>query len=151
MGRVTVMCFGIHGYPELSRLRTTAERNEVRRAAFRSCHKSLSVQLGALAVVVLPWVITRQVQWLIETYIAVIGEYASELLSAVLTVLLSMFLFARIADSEIRRRIRVELASRGHAICITCGYDLRGQLECRCPECGTKFRSSSHQGDGGNK
>jgi rubrerythrin len=39
----------------------------------------------------------------------------------------------------VRRVLRVELARLGHRICIECGYDLRGQVEHRCPECGTQF------------
>jgi hypothetical protein len=32
------------------------------------------------------------------------------------------------------------LAFRPHkSVCLSCGYDIRGQLEARCPECGTAF------------
>ena len=41
-----------------------------------------------------------------------------------------------------RRKIRIDLAAAGHAICVTCGYDLRKLPEPRCPECGTPFRES---------
>ena len=39
----------------------------------------------------------------------------------------------------VRRALRNELAKKGVAICVECGYDLRGQREPRCPECGTPF------------
>jgi hypothetical protein len=39
----------------------------------------------------------------------------------------------------IRRRLREELIEDGFAICRSCGYDLRGLTESRCPECGTPF------------
>ncbi len=42
----------------------------------------------------------------------------------------------------IQRMLRQELAARGVPICIRCGYDLRGQTEPRCPECGAGFDSS---------
>lgn len=47
--------------------------------------------------------------------------------------------------------------ARGDAdgvICPTCGYDLRGQNSCRCPECGTEYKlgelmaNRRHQRDG---
>ena len=41
--------------------------------------------------------------------------------------------------SLLRRRLRVLLAARGVPICIPCGYDLRGQVVTRCPECGSTF------------
>ena len=40
---------------------------------------------------------------------------------------------------RMRRELRVELQKRGVPICIPCGYDLRGQSEARCPECGKPF------------
>lgn len=39
----------------------------------------------------------------------------------------------------LRRLIRLEMLDRGYAICVDCGYDLRGQQEPRCPECGAQF------------
>lgn len=42
-----------------------------------------------------------------------------------------------ILGSELfRRRLREMIAARGVRICVNCGYDLRGQVEPRCPECG---------------
>lgn len=38
-----------------------------------------------------------------------------------------------------RKFIRLEMLDRGYAICVECGYDLRGQTEPRCPECGAHF------------
>lgn len=42
-----------------------------------------------------------------------------------------------------RRRIQAQLRSQlnqsGRRVCMSCGYDLRGQIERRCPECGTAF------------
>ncbi len=41
--------------------------------------------------------------------------------------------------NPIRRHLRRQLQERGIPICLSCGYDLRGQLTPRCPECGTAF------------
>ncbi len=39
----------------------------------------------------------------------------------------------------IRVFLRQYLAERGYPLCAHCGYNLRGQLEHRCPECGAPF------------
>lgn len=41
------------------------------------------------------------------------------------------------------RAIRELLNERGFLICAPCGYDLRGQSEPRCPECGTPFAAAA--------
>lgn len=41
--------------------------------------------------------------------------------------------------SAIEQEIRVEMVARGIPVCMGCGYDLRGQVEQRCPECGRPF------------
>lgn len=38
-----------------------------------------------------------------------------------------------------RAFLRAYLNDHGILICLDCGYDLRGQIELRCPECGTVF------------
>jgi len=39
----------------------------------------------------------------------------------------------------LRKYLREQLNAKGVPICIACGYDLRGQVDPRCPECGTAF------------
>ncbi len=39
----------------------------------------------------------------------------------------------------VRRSLREQLVAKGVPICVACGYDLRGQIEPRCPECGSAF------------
>jgi len=43
------------------------------------------------------------------------------------------------AKSRITSNLRRQLVQRTIPVCLTCGYDLRGQTELRCPECGTPF------------
>lgn len=38
---------------------------------------------------------------------------------------------------SMQQTLRAELRRRGVPVCQQCGYDLRGQVEPRCPECGT--------------
>jgi protein-S-isoprenylcysteine O-methyltransferase Ste14 len=40
---------------------------------------------------------------------------------------------------SVRRTLRRQLTDAGMPMCVDCGYDLRGQTEPRCPECGTPF------------
>jgi hypothetical protein len=47
----------------------------------------------------------------------------------------------------IRRHLRGCLVAQGIPICVECGYDVRGQLEPRCPECGTAFEERLLQHD----
>jgi hypothetical protein len=46
-------------------------------------------------------------------------------------------IFLVLFRERMRRSLRQQLVEQGHAICIQCGYDLRGQPEHRCPECGS--------------
>ena len=45
----------------------------------------------------------------------------------------------RIIRKPIQRSLRRQLNASGRPICVVCGYDLRGQVEARCPECGQSF------------
>lgn len=45
----------------------------------------------------------------------------------------------RLRSRRMERSLREQLNRLGHPICIPCGYDLRGQTEPRCPECGAAF------------
>ncbi len=40
---------------------------------------------------------------------------------------------------HIRSHVRQKLLEAGVPVCLSCGYDLRGQVEPRCPECGQAF------------
>jgi len=41
--------------------------------------------------------------------------------------------------NRLRWHLRQQLVASGVPVCIHCGYDLRGQTEARCPECGRSF------------
>ena len=43
---------------------------------------------------------------------------------------------------SIRRSLRRHLTKAGMPTCVSCGYDLRGQIEPRCPECGSPFHKN---------
>lgn len=61
-----------------------------------------------------------------------------------LTTMLFLFplywvLYAFPTRGRIRRCMRQYLQEMHIPICLGCGYDLRGQTEARCPECGREF------------
>lgn len=43
-----------------------------------------------------------------------------------------------------RMELRRELNGGGSSVCLRCGYDLRGQIEPRCSECGTRGPADRH-------
>lgn len=57
--------------------------------------------------------------------------------SFMLVALLFMMFLLLISRRNVRRSLRRQLARNGVAICVPCGYDLRGADSDRCPECGT--------------
>jgi hypothetical protein len=125
-------------YPELRRFDSLAEA----KAAFAACQK---VQMKT------PWF------WLgLVAYTAAVGLIVSAVLIVLRTwVPLSGGKFAGIVGAttgssgafglrwfwrhRFRKLLRERLVEAGIPICIKCGYDLRGQIEPRCPECGTEF------------
>jgi hypothetical protein len=44
-----------------------------------------------------------------------------------------------ITARKVRRSLRRSLVASGVPVCLHCGYDVRGQVEPRCPECGHEF------------
>lgn len=59
-------------------------------------------------------------------------------------VAIAVFCLALLIASLLTRRRRAQelrklLCEQGIPICIHCGYDLRGQTDPRCPECGRAF------------
>ncbi len=65
---------------------------------------------------------------------------------------ISPFLAALLVRPRLRIALRRELNTKhGMQLCLHCGYDLRGQTEPRCPECGTPFdppRATLHERSG---
>lgn len=70
------------------------------------------------------------------------ASYANRLF-LVLMMSAALGLVMRVLLIPLRKRqqrvLREKLVEKGVPICIECGYDLRGQIEPRCPECGTGF------------
>ena len=62
-------------------------------------------------------------------------------IAATLMILLPLYciLYTVPTRKRIRRQMRQRLQEIHIPICLECGYDLRGQEQARCPECGREF------------
>ena len=61
-----------------------------------------------------------------------------------LTILSGSLLLLWLHSGKVHRLLRTDLNSRGIIVCMRCGYDLRGQMNERCPECGEPFSRVSN-------
>ena len=58
---------------------------------------------------------------------------------ALITIALFFFAYLLWQRQRVQTSLRRQLASMAGKVCIDCGYDLRGNVSGRCPECGTKI------------
>lgn len=130
----------VHG--ELSRFETQHDRNRARihvwRYLFRSgrywwlCFLTTATMIAAMAAPLILWPALRvsfgrqsAVAERLTIFVYFIG------LAAVFTVV-----GMRPLRQMILRRLREYMNEKGITVCIGCGYDLRGSIAPRCPECG---------------
>lgn len=64
------------------------------------------------------------------------GAFIGSVLTILLWLIATVFLWRETAAERARR---VTASSRSAITCPTCGYNLTGLTESRCPECGSKF------------
>ncbi len=68
-----------------------------------------------------------------------VPQFVSSGLAGVLIGGFSGFAVQFLWRRPLQRYLREQLIAKGVPICIECGYDLRGQVDPRCPECGRAF------------
>lgn len=127
-------------YPELALFVDDAERT----AILRTCQRRL-LRMGrfwamALLVGLLQGVVIIFMQHLVIPLIPT--RLPPPIVAGLLSGLLggSFMVLAQFAwRKPIQKMLRTDLVSRGVPVCLHCGYDLRGQTEPRCPECGSSF------------
>ncbi len=66
----------------------------------------------------------------------------------IVTTFLGAYLYLRLIRHSVQAALREELARRGIPVCLNCGYNMRGLLEPRCPECGQRCDARLLQGMG---
>lgn len=65
------------------------------------------------------------------------------LASGIVLVFMAMWGISFACRGIVRRHLRAALWSDGSRFCTRCGYDLRGQVVPRCPECGQSLEASA--------
>jgi hypothetical protein len=77
--------------------------------------------------------------WLVRSLISYgdeIGRLIGPLTAGVIWIIATIFIWR---ETEAERAGRLNRASADALLCPTCGYNLTGLRESRCPECGTQF------------
>lgn len=125
-------------YPELSRFPDPKERSE----ALIASHESAMAAVPLL-VLALVFLVAGDIKDHVRMILGWAGVEASnttvKLLAITLFTSLLVMGFAGIVYMTVgraRKNLRRMLVKRGIAVCIPCGYDLRGIEDARCPECG---------------
>ncbi len=126
-------------YPELRQVTRVAERRTILRKARRRCGNKPIVVAAALQMIVVTILFTRPLRGCFSTYVTIGGGRFDDIAASVIIAFVTVMIFVRVTNSITRKYIRKELASRGFSICVQCGYDLRGLIELRCPECGSRY------------
>ena len=122
-------------FPELARFGS----EEARRRAFSAAQR----KIGLRAVL---WFVMFFLLWAFFLRhlkrSSGVPEWVELYVSPALTGLLVSVGLVWLGRRDIQRFLRKQLLERGVPICLRCGYDLRGQTEPRCPECGTPFEEA---------
>ncbi len=127
-------------YPELDLFETHEERDTNLVTAMKARRRNPKFWIASAlpAVVAYPAV---------KMLMAMLSQYNANNVQRLIVLLLCIVAFSwaihyvinRTFRDPVRRALRKQLAEKDVAICVACGYDLRGQHEPRCPECGTPF------------
>ena len=132
-----VPAFWYRVWPELRYFKSREEMREAKKA-FR--HDGpyrrrtwittilIAVGAGAFSSVVSRWLVSLGLSWV-----------QASLVNMVLCGIAGAAMFLLLWRRPYTRFVRRYLQDRGVAVCLKCGYDLRGQIEPRCPECGQAF------------
>lgn len=129
-------------FPELASFASDEERHRAWKRALRALLRSWTY--WAVLLVGTPAVVASIVLYarFAMPWISSMGLVSAPLVSGVVGGVVggsasvwSVALFRR----RIARSLREQLLDAGVPVCLACGYDLRGQVEPRCPECGRAF------------
>jgi hypothetical protein len=138
----------IKSFPELAFFSDPSDRHAAFRTAMREIrwrYLSLAVVLSIPLFIVVPYLVRLLLVHLRALLNAPHPHLVPDIVVGVCNglngVVLSVVLI-HLFRKRIQRSLRSQLVARGTPICVECGYDLRGQLEPRCPECGKAFDQS---------
>jgi len=125
--------FSLKRYPELELFPAGRERHVVFHKAMRGIWNSWRFRLAYVT----SYLVIFGGGWLLGSYSGLDRRvvFLYYLFMATGITLQGHWFLAR----GIRASLRKMASQRGVPICVSCGYDLRGQIERRCPECGAPF------------
>jgi hypothetical protein len=117
--------------PELEHFETVFDRS----AAMQTAMAQPQVRRMSSMLLFACWLLIFWINWeALAGYGSIAIAFALTALLGVLSIVAHHQLVMR--SATVRRNLREQLIARGVPICLHCGYDLRGQIEPRCPECG---------------
>ncbi len=130
-------------FPELERFPSelaaaTAGQRVERDLGWRGFVFGMALSLPAIWLV--PYVVVRLARW---GWVGglVGGALAGALLGLYMAVVMNL-----VFRNPARKSLRRSLLRLGVPICVGCGYDVRGQQEPRCPECGAAIEPPNSAG-----
>ncbi|MFQ5495358.1 MAG: hypothetical protein ACE5EX_08240 [Phycisphaerae bacterium] len=121
-------------FPELALFDTPAARKKAMKLALRGIYRTRGFWLWMACVVGVSAAIPMIFRRYVPLPPAMVGGIGGGLGGGLAGG--AMLWFCR---SSVQRSLRGQLVELGTPVCLHCGYDLRGQEEPRCPECGRPF------------
>ena len=125
-------------YPELEHFETPAEGRRVLKAWQKQLMYTPRFWLTVIGYTVAIGVTVALILVLLRPWLGLSSRSFAAIVASV-TGVTGGVAIPWLSRRRCRRFLRAELVSRGVPVCLPCGYDLRGQQEPRCPECGTSF------------
>ena len=121
-------------FPELDAFESKVSRKIAIRRARREVHAGAwFVAICAVGMVLV--VIFKEFAW---GWLSALSPL-SDVLFAWVAFLAMCTCHLLVIRNGVRRSLREQLNAAGRATCMQCGYDLRGEIDPRCPECGREF------------
>jgi hypothetical protein len=119
--------------PELEYFENIFDRHEAMQKAMAHPRVKLRQQIIGTAL----WLVIFALAWQgLQVGGSLLGGLIVPTVLAVAAIVIHQRLI--LGSAPFRRCLREQLVARGVPICVGCGYDLRGQVEPRCSECGER-------------
>lgn len=131
--RESMLSFYEKLFPELLLFEPGKDRRRMKRLMIRNSRTVTAYIFFAVFCVFM-------VQSILQSTLAQLGlPHWAVTLSGSLSAGAVVYATIWVSRRKIRRYLREQLVKKGVSVCLECGYQLRGLVEPRCPECGTGF------------